>query len=243
VPAKFWQAACQWLQQSEIEVDDTHREIGMMSFQLANSGTRTAAAFFAAVLCCASGVIAQQESPAELKIGDPAPEWNDLRGTDDKTHSLSDLKDKHVVVVCFTCNSCPYAVDYEDRMIELQKKYADHPDGVVLVAINANKKPSEQLDKMKERAEEKKFPFAYLIDETQQVANSYHANFTPEFFVLNKERKVIFVGAMDDKTDAAQVTEKYVEQAIDAALKNELPATQKVPARGCAIPYKRSRKQ
>jgi hypothetical protein len=110
------------------------------------------------------------------------------------------------------------------------------------VAINANKKPSEQLDKMKQRAEEKKFPFAYLIDETQQVAN-VSANFTPEFFVLNGERKVVFVGAMDDKTDASQVTERYVEQAIEAALKNELPVTQRVPARGCAIPFKRSRKQ
>ena len=214
-----------------------------MNAQLTHVTTRVLAAFIAGFLCCASVVNAQDESPAELKIGDPAPEWKDLKGTDDKTHSLSDLKDKHVVVVCFTCNSCPYAVDYEDRMIELQKKYADHPAGVVLVAINANKKPSEQLDKMKQRAEEKKFPFAYLIDETQQVASSYHANFTPEFFVLNKERKVVFVGAMDDKTDASQATERYVEQAIEAALKYELPVTQRVPARGCAIPYKRSRKQ
>ena len=214
-----------------------------MSAQLTHVTARRLAAFFAGFLCCASIVIAQEESPAELKIGDPAPEWKELKGTDDKTHSLSDLKDKHVVVVCFTCNSCPYAVDYEERMIELHQKYADHPAGVVMVAINANKKPSEQLDKMKQRAEEKKFPFAYLIDETQQVANSYHANFTPEFFVLNKERKVVFVGAMDDKTDAAQVKERYVELAIEAALKNELPVTQRVPARGCAIPYKRSRKQ
>ena len=214
-----------------------------MSAQLTHVTARRLAAFFAGFLCCASIVIAQEESPAELKIGDPAPEWKELKGTDDKTHSLSDLKDKHVVVVCFTCNSCPYAVDYEERMIELHQKYADHPAGVVMVAINANKKPSEQLDKMKQRAEEKKFPFAYLIDETQQVANSYHANFTPEFFVLNKERKVVFVGAMDDKTDASQVTERYVEQAIEAALKNELPVIQRVPARGCAIPYKRSRKQ
>lgn len=214
-----------------------------MSAQLPHAITRVLAAFFACLLCCVSLAVAQEESLAELKIGDPAPEWKDLKGTDDKTHSMSDLKDKNVVVVCFTCNSCPYAVDYEDRLIELQKKYADHPAGVVLVAINANKKPSEQLDKMKQRAEEKKFPFAYLIDDTQQVANSYHANFTPEFFVLNKDRKVVFVGAMDDKTDASQVTEKFVEQAVEAALKNELPATQKAPARGCAIPYKRSRKQ
>jgi peroxiredoxin len=214
-----------------------------MIAQRTRATARVLAPFVAVLLCCVSVAVAQDESSAELKIDDAAPEWKDLKGTDDKTHSLSDLKDKQVVVVCFTCNSCPYAVDYEDRMIELQKKYADHPAGVVLVAINANKKPSEQLEKMKQRAEEKKFPFPYLIDETQQVANSYHANFTPEFFVLNKERKVVFVGAMDDKTDASQVTERFVEQAIEAALKNELPVTQRVPARGCAIPYKRSRKQ
>jgi peroxiredoxin len=214
-----------------------------MNFELSQTSIRIKAAFFAGFLSCVSVAIAQEESPAELKIGDAAPEWKDLKGIDDKTHSLADLKDKQVVIVCFTCNSCPYAVDYEDRMIELQKKYADHPQGVVLVAINANRKPSEQLDKMKQRAEEKKFSFAYLIDETQQVANSYRANFTPEFFVLNGERKVIFVGAMDDKTDATMVKEKYVEQAIEAALKNELPVTQRVPARGCAIPFKRSRKQ
>ena len=214
-----------------------------MNFELSQTSIRITAAFFAGFLSCVSVAIAQEESPAELKIGDAAPEWKDLKGIDDKTHSLADLKDKQVVIVCFTCNSCPYAVDYEDRMIELQKKYADHPQGVVLVAINANRKPSEQLDKMKQRAEEKKFSFAYLIDETQQVANSYRANFTPEFFVLNGERKVIFVGAMDDKTDATMVKEKYVEQAIEAALKNELPVTQRVPARGCAIPFKRSRKQ
>jgi peroxiredoxin len=229
------------LEQPPDEVDDKHTEYRLMRSD--SSFANLAAAFFAGLLCCSSITVAQDETSAELKIGDSAPEWKDLKGTDDKSHSLADLQDKHVVIVCFTCNSCPYAIDYEDRMIQLQQKYADHPQGVVLVAINSNKKPSEQLDKMKQRAEEKKFPFAYLIDDTQQVANSYKANFTPEFFVLNKERKVIFVGAMDDKTDASLVTEKYVEQAIEAGLKNELPTTQRVPARGCAIPFKRSRKQ
>lgn len=104
-------------------------------------------------------------------------------------------------------------------MIELHKKYDSHPLGVALVAINANRKPSEQLDKMKERATAKQFPFAYLVDETQEVANAYGANFTPEFFVLNEERRVVYIGAMDDKTDKRQVSTRYVELAIEAALK------------------------
>lgn len=193
-------------------------------------------------ICIPWMAIAQTVANPKLKIGDLAPEWNELMGTDDKRHSLKDLGDRTVIVVCFTCNSCPYSVDYEDRMMELQKKYAGHSMGVTLVAINANKKPSEQLDRMKERAREKSFPFPYLIDESQQIADAFGASFTPEFFVLNKDRRVVYMGAMDDKTDVAQVKERFVELAIEAALKNELPPIQEVPARGCAIPYKRSRK-
>lgn len=178
----------------------------------------------------------------KLKIGDPAPEWSELIGTDDKPHSLKDLSDKSVVVVCFTCNNCPYAVDYEDRMISFAKKYVDHPRGVTLVAINANNKPKEKLDLMKERAREKDFPFLYLQDESQKVADSYGASFTPEFFVLNSDRKVVYMGALDDKTDVALAKINYVELAVEAALKGELPEVKEVPARGCAIPFKRSRK-
>lgn len=178
----------------------------------------------------------------KIKIGDSAPEWKDLKGTDDRSYSLADFSNKAVVVICFTCNSCPYSVDYEDRIIAFQKKYADHKDGVAFVAINANRKPSETLEKMKERASSKSFAFPYVIDETQQVADAYGASFTPEFFVLNRERKVIFMGAMDDKTDATQVQQRYLELAVEAALKGEIPEVKEVPARGCAIPYRRSRK-
>jgi peroxiredoxin len=194
------------------------------------------------ILCPSILQLSAEETVSKLTIGAEAPKWTDLPGTDDQQHSLEQLSDKQVVVVCFTCNSCPYAVDYENRMIALQKKYADHPKGVVLVAINANKKPSEQLDKMKERATEKKFPFAYLIDESQQVAESYGANFTPEFFVLNQERRLIYKGALDDKTEENLASVSYVELAIEAALLGKLPEIREVPARGCAIPWKRTRR-
>jgi peroxiredoxin len=138
------------------------------------------------------------EAFVQLKIGDEAPSWSDLPGTDDGKHSLADLQEKRVVVVCFTSNSCPYSVDYEDRMIEFHKKFSDRKEGVALIAINSNHKPAEQLDRMKERARIKEFPFLYLIDETQKVAASYGANFTPEFFVLNEDRRIVYIGAMDD---------------------------------------------
>lgn len=183
-----------------------------------------------------------EDEPIQLKIGDTAPAWSDLQGTDGKKHSLADFEDQHVIVVCFTCNSCPYAVDYEDRMIEFHKKFAARNAGVTLVAINANLKPTERLDKMKERAQAKEFPFPYLMDETQKVAAAYGANSTPEFFVLNKDRRIVYIGAMDDQTAADKVKQRFVELAVEAALKGELPATTSNPARGCSIPYKRVRK-
>ena len=178
----------------------------------------------------------------QLKIGDEAPSWTNLVGTDDKKHSLADLKDKQVVVVCFTCNSCPYSVDYEDRMIEFHRKFNERKEGIALIAVNANLKPAERLDRMKERAKAKEFPFPYLMDETQKVAASYGANFTPEFFVLNQDRRIVYMGAMDDQTKADKVEQRFVELAVEAALKNEMPAITTHPARGCSIPYKRAKR-
>lgn len=196
-----------------------------------------------AAMCLTHGILVSvasaEDEPIQLRIGDPAPIWTDLAGTDDGKHSLADLKDKQVVVVCFTCNSCPYSVDYEDRMIEFHRKFSERTEGVALVAINANLKPAERLDKMKERARAKAFPFLYLMDETQEVAAAYGANFTPEFFVLNKDRRIVYRGAMDDQTQAEKVEQHFVELAVEAALKNEMPATTTNPARGCSIPYKR----
>ncbi len=183
-----------------------------------------------------------EDAPVHLKIGDEAPSWSGLVGTDDERHSLADLKNHRVVVICFTCNSCPYSVDYEDRMIEFHRKFSGRNEGIALIAINSNAKPAERLDKMKERAKAKEFPFIYLMDETQQVAVSYGAHFTPEFFVLNENRRVVYIGAMDDKTDAEKVEQHFVELAVEAALKGELPSTTTDPARGCTIPFKRTRR-
>ena len=178
-----------------------------------------------------------------LSIGDEAPAWRDLPGVDGKKHSLSDMKSRDAVVVVFTCNSCPYAVDYEDRIIEFAKKHAG-PDGTVgLVAINVNKVPEDRLPKMKERAEQKGFAFPYLYDETQQIAREYGAIFTPEFYVLDRERKVVYMGAMDDSSNPGKVTKRYLEAAVQAALQGELPETTETGAVGCRIRYERERRR
>lgn len=177
----------------------------------------------------------------KLSIGDAAPAWKDLPGTDGKTHSLADLKDKDVVVVVFTCNSCPIAAAYEDRLIDFAKKHAKPEGKVALVAINVNTTPDDRLEAMKKRAQMKGFPFSYLYDESQRIAIEYGAKYTPEFFVLGKDRKVVYMGAMDDKTNAAEAKVNYLDKAIDAALNGEKPATGETLPRGCMIRYVKTR--
>jgi peroxiredoxin len=177
-----------------------------------------------------------------LSIGDAAPAWAKLPGVDNEDHALADLKDKEIVVVVFTCNSCPYAVDYEDRINAFVEALCGADSKVGLVAINVNTIVSDRLLAMQQRAKEKKFRFPYLYDETQQIAKDYGANFTPEFFVLNKERKVVYMGAMDDSPDAAKVEKKYVEAAVAAALKGAKPEVTETVAVGCRVRYDRKKK-
>ena len=123
-------------------------------------------------------VAAAGEFNKKLNIGDTAPAWKDLPGTDGKKHSLADHKDKELVVLVFTCNSCACSEEYEDRVIAFARKYKDK---VALVAVNVNTIPDDRLDAMTKRATKKKFPFEYLYDETQQIARDYGATWTPEF--------------------------------------------------------------
>ncbi|QDV56912.1 thioredoxin family protein [Rosistilla oblonga] len=176
-----------------------------------------------------------------LSIGDAAPTWNDLPGIDDDKHGLDDWKQAEVVVIAFTCNSCPYATDVEQRLIALTKDYKDH--GVAVVAINSNKVPDDELPAMKERAATAKFNFAYLSDPTQQTAKAYGAITTPEFYVLDKERRVVYMGAMDDSPDGKQIEHPYVRQAIDAALTGGKPAVAETVPIGCRIRFQRVRRK
>lgn len=176
-----------------------------------------------------------------LSIGDAAPDWKGLPGTDGKEYSLSDFQDKDCLVIAFTCNTCPYAQDYEQRLIELTKKYA--ADGkVAVVAINANKVKGDLLPDMTERAKAQGFNYPYLHDASQEVAKAYGATYTPEFVVLDKARKVVYLGAMDDSTDASKVKRQYVAEAVEAALGGKTPETTETPAVGCAVRYERSKR-
>jgi len=194
------------------------------------------------VVALVVGPVQAGEFNKKLNIGDAAPAWENLPGTDDKNHSLADLKDKDVVIVVFTCNSCPVAVAYEDRIIALAQKYAGKDGKAALVAINVNVIEEDRLPKMRERAKEKGFTFPYLFDESQKIARAYGAMYTPEFFVLNKDRKVVYMGAMDNKNKAEDAKINYLAPAVEAALKGEKPQTAETLGRGCLIRYLREKK-
>jgi peroxiredoxin len=173
-----------------------------------------------------------------LSVGDPAPAWSGLEGVDGKKHSLTDLKGQDVVVVIFTCNTCPVAADYEDRIIAFARPYAAPDSKVAVVAVNVNTVKGDQLPEMKRKAEKKKFPFPYLYDPSQEIARKFGANFTPEFFVLDRDRKVVYMGAMDDKSPPAEPKEKYLEAAVTAALAGKKAAVGETSAAaGCKIRF------
>ncbi|HEV8000406.1 MAG TPA: thioredoxin family protein [Planctomycetaceae bacterium] len=178
-----------------------------------------------------------------LNIGDPAPAWKELPGVDGKRHALADLQDREVVVVVFTCNSCPIASDYEDRIIAFAKKYCGPGQKTGLVAINVNTVEEDLMPHMKERAASKSFPYPYLFDESQKIGKAYGALFTPEFFVLDKDRKVAYMGAFDDNVEPTKIKHGYLEPAVQAVLKGVKASPAESQASGCLIRYARSRRR
>lgn len=178
-------------------------------------------------------------SDGGYEIGDVATDFK-LENIDGKMVSLSDFKKAKGFIVIFTCNTCPYAVAYEDRVEALNKKYASK--GYPVIAImpnNTDVKPGDNMEAMKARAKAKGFTFPYLMDEGQKIYPQYGATKTPHVYVLEKMAKgniVKYIGAIDDNyKDANAVNQKYVEDAVDALLAGEEIKESKTRAIGCSI--------
>lgn len=173
-----------------------------------------------------------------LKIGDSAPPF-ELPGVDGQTHAIGDYADKDLLAVAFICVHCPYVKAYEDRFIAVANDYA--AKGVQLVAINPNdstKYPEDSFDGMVSRSQLKHYPFPYLRDKSQDVADAYGAQATPEFFVFNKARKLVYRGRLDDNyQEPNAVKETYLRDALEALLAGQQPARSFVPAIGCSIKW------
>jgi len=179
---------------------------------------------------------------AGYKIGEEAIDFS-LKNIDDQMVSLASYPDAKGFIVIFTCNHCPYAVAYEDRIVALNNKYASL--GYPVIAINPNDpsvQPEDSFDAMKVRAKEKGFTFPYLFDEGQKVYPIYGATKTPHVFILNKENDkniVKYIGTIDNNyEDANAVTEKYVEGAVDALLAGKEIQQPTTVAVGCTIKTK-----
>lgn len=170
-----------------------------------------------------------------LDIGKPAPVWKELLGVDDKRHSLDDLKDAKLVVVVFACNHCPVVKAYERRLIRFVDDY--HEKGVEFVAISVSRQPSDQLPQMKTRASDSGFNFPYLIDPTQKIARAYGATCTPHVFVLDQQRRVVYMGKIDDHLDESKVGERFLRDAVDALLAGKQPEVAETRQVGCDIEF------
>ena len=178
-----------------------------------------------------------------LQPGAKAPSFS-LKGVDGKTVSRSDYNDSKGVILIFTCNTCPYVVAYEDRMIALHNKFA--PKGYPVVTINPNDpelSKGDSYEAMQQRAKEKSFPFPYLFDEKQEIFPKYGATRTPEVFLLKKvndEFIVVYTGTIDDNyKDESEVKEKFAANAVKATMKGETPNPATTKAIGCTIKVKK----
>jgi len=171
------------------------------------------------------------------KVGDTIEDFS-LKNVDGDKISLKDYDDAKGFIIIFTCNTCPYSVANEDRIIALQDKYEEL--GYPVIAINPNDpkaQPGDSFEKMKVRAEEKGFNFPYLFDEGQKVYPKFGASKTPHVYIVSKpEMKVEYIGAIDDSSrDASAVKVKYVETVVDELLTGKTPSITETRAIGCSI--------
>jgi peroxiredoxin len=180
----------------------------------------------------AAFIVSGMTEPQELQVGDKASDFS-LADINGKMISLDTYKDAKGYIVIFTCNTCPYAKAYQDRIAELQNDFA--PKGYPVIAIST----SDSKDEIVERAKEQNYPFPYLHDETQEVTRTYGATKTPHAFVLKKDKTVAYIGAIDNNHKNAKAADKqYIRGAVQALIEGKEVEITKTNAVGCSIKWK-----
>ena len=174
-----------------------------------------------------------------IKLNDPYVNFL-LTGTDGKNYSLDMTSLGKIKVVIFSCNHCPYAQAWEDRIISLQKKYINNGVSVIMISSNDSVEyPEDSFEKMKERHIEKKFNFPYLYDETQEIAKMYGAERTPEVFVFDSLGLLRYTGAIDDNyEDESLVNSSYLMNALDSIIQGNKADVETTDPVGCTIKWK-----
>jgi peroxiredoxin len=175
--------------------------------------------------------------PRTLEFGETAPDFA-LKGTDGRMYSLSSFAGAPALVVIFSCNHCPYVKAYEDRMVKIQKDYADK--GVRLVAINSNDEkahPEDSFDEMVRRAKDKGFNFPYLRDESQKAVSSYGGVCTPHVFAFDSEKRLRYRGRIDDSKEQAAVQSNDLRNALDDIVGGRQVRVPDTKPFGCSIKW------
>lgn len=175
--------------------------------------------------------------PKKVNVGEAKISWQNLPGAGGKKHSLSDLHDRDVIVLVVTCNHCPIAIEYFGRIKEFASKYCGESKKVAIVAFSVSKLETDGLERMTEMAKRKEFNFPYLHDASQKIGQDLGATCTPQFFVLDKRRTLVYRGAWDDELNLSRVTKRYVETAVDELLAGKPLSLRETKAKGCEIDY------
>jgi peroxiredoxin len=191
------------------------------------------------VCMCVTASAKESEFNEVLSVGEKAPDFSDLPGIDGKKHGLIEYQSAKAVVIVFTSNQCPVAIDYEERLVALQEEFGKRE--VQLIAICSNFEPGNELELLKERAESQKFNFPYLRDDNQKIAQAYGATHTPHVFLLDGKRNIAYMGAIDDNEDPEKVAKPYLRDAIESVLEGKEPLMKEAQPFGCRIRYKRRR--
>ncbi|MGZ3770592.1 MAG: thioredoxin family protein [Bdellovibrio sp.] len=172
------------------------------------------------------------------ELGNDCPSFK-LPAVDGKTYSLSDFNIGTPLVIMFICNHCPYVKAIEDRLIQLGLDLKKQNVPVVAICANDEESyPEDSFVNLKKRAEEKHYPFIYLHDKSQEVAHKFGAVCTPDFFVYDKNRKLVYRGRLDDSwKDESKVTKRELFEAVQTLLKNEKVSEEQTPSMGCSIKW------
>lgn len=176
-----------------------------------------------------------------LPLGTKAPAFNLTDTISGERFTLDDLKSDNATVIMFICNHCPFVIHVRDELIKITNDYESK--GIAFIAINSNDVetyPTDSPDNMKKMAEQYHYPFAYLFDETQDVAKSYHAACTPDFYVFDKGLRCVYRGQLDSSRPGNNkpVTGSDLRATLDAILENKPVDSNQVPSQGCNIKWR-----
>lgn len=176
-----------------------------------------------------------------LPLGTKAPPFELIDTRTQKVVSLDEVKSDKATVVMFICNHCPYVKHILKKVIEVANQYQQK--GVSFIAINSNDithYPSDSPDNMQKLAERNGFTFPYLFDETQEVAKSYQAACTPDFYIFDADLSCVYRGRFDDATPSSQkpVTGKELTHSLDQVLEGKSVNADQKPSLGCNIKWK-----